>query len=151
MKSLPIIFSGEMVRAILDGRKTQTRRVARPQPTLAKMGDRWTWRHPRYKCVDTTSGLLADRMLPYCPYGVPGDQLWVRETWAVVENDKGNPTTQYRANIPESDWQLYGPWYPPDHMPRWASRITVEITGVRVEQLQKISEADAVAEGFDAT
>lgn len=155
MKERPIIFSAPMVRAILAGAKTQTRRVVK-----------------RYSadCIgwfDDGDGLWAQRFIDpssgstylkswrdRCPYGRPGDRLWVRETWKHIEGgaiydasggtiDTFDPETIYRADRPNR----YGPWMSPIHMPRWASRITLEITDVRVERLQDISEADAVAEG----
>lgn len=118
MKERPILFSAEMVRAILDGRKTQTRRVIKPQPINA-----------------------LDRPPPCdCPYGKIGDRLWVRETQA-----KFHPAV-YMADVAEDFYPSYL-WTPSIHMPRVASRITLEITAARVERLQDISEADAMAEG----
>lgn len=173
MKERPILFSGEMVRAILDGRKTQTRRVVKPQPV------HWTEvRLPgesRYTpCDDWSVG--AGGMMPRhefisrCPYGQPGDRLWVREAWChkcedgmpVYTDDGGldpscawyradgvevtaadeNGGTRFNKNGTESS-----PWVPSIHMPRWASRITLEITGVRVERVQEISHKEALAEG----
>lgn len=135
MKERGMIFNGEMVRAILDGRKTQTRRVMKPQPDedgLAKVIN-GPW-------VDTSERIYR------CPFGVPGDRIWVRETFSPVpdhEEPAGCSAILYAAdgNGP------YGKWVPSIHMPRWASRITLEITGVRVERLNDISECDAKAEG----
>ena len=146
MKERPIIFSAPMVRAILAGRKTQTRRIVSP-------------RHM------ATVGAEQFPILAMCPYGSPGDRLWVRETCrAEAMDDEGLCGVRYVAdgqfmpiaNTREASYrwvQLY--WYrgmegatvPPIHMPRWASRITLEISDVRVERLQDISEADAKAEG----
>jgi hypothetical protein len=135
MKERPILFNGEMVRAILEGRKTQTRRIV--------------------KDCYLTGGPPEDYLLSRCPYGQPGDRLWVRETFA-WPNDQ---VTIYRANwredamrrgldhIPKDDSGIR--WNPSIHMPRWASRISLEITNVRVEQLNEISEEDAIAEGID--
>lgn len=147
MKEHPILFSSESVRAILreTNPKTQTRRVVKPQPTLARDG-LWDWKvRGRWAgAVDPRTGSHSMRS----PYGKVGSILWVRETWALVENDKGADCVQYRSNIPESDWKLYGPWRPSIFMPRAASRITLEVTDVRVERLASISVADCVAEGI---
>lgn len=127
MKERPILFNGAMVRAILEGRKTHTRRIVK--------GMALDWLEassPEY---------VADPEDHLCPLGAPGDRLWVRETWS---SDDGK-TAHYRA-----DGETYNaglPWRPSIHMPRWASRITLEITGVRVERLQEITEEGAKAEG----
>ncbi|WP_186181671.1 hypothetical protein [Burkholderia gladioli] len=142
MKERPILFSAPMVRAILDGRKSQTRRVAK-----------------EFDGRDNLDAIL--RRFPNqkgCPYGEPGDRLWVRETWAQPAPLDPGPTV-YRAdypgcvpagfeNIPPADAIR---WKPSIHMPRALSRITLEITGVRVERLQDISVADALAEGVRVT
>ncbi len=138
MKERPILFSAPMVRALLDGSKTQTRRVVKPTPE-------WIGQ----------SGVLSYRGrvgLPHalCPYGQPGDRLWVRET----HMDLG-ACYLYRADAEaEQERAIVAPrqlWRPAIHMPRAASRITLEITGVRVERLQDISEDDALAEGCSST
>lgn len=156
MKERPVLFSGPMVRAILEGRKTQTRRVMKPQPVgETPFFDRWA------------RGDWDSR--PF-PYGRPGDHLWVRETWASVydcpelpccEDGSGkHRRTIYRATEPHEidnfacsfscshDEPGCASWRPSIHMPRWASRLTLEVTGVRVERLQDISEEDARAEGL---
>lgn len=166
MKERPILFSGGMVRAILDGRKTQTRRVMKYQPLFK------TFR--RYVMDDDVPEAWqdSDDIFPLCPYGVPGDRLWVRETWADTNGESG-PMISYKAGgdkflIDDSypvDYSKYPgcqftmwcgdlrrgakghSWRPSIHMPRLASRITLEVTGVRVERLQDISEEDAKAEG----
>jgi hypothetical protein len=144
----PILFSGPMVRAILDGSKTQTRRVVKPQPE--KRGDDGGYWIP-VKAVRSmvnvrdTSGTIAEA----CPYGVPGTRLWVRETWRVFggreyEYQQEPGSVVYRAN----DFTEKGDgWRPSIFMPRWASRITLEVTAVRVERLQDISHQDALKEG----
>jgi hypothetical protein len=148
MKERPIIFSAPMVRAILSGAKTQTRRVMKVRCHSICEGDDgklWPW---------SEDAELAEDFWHPCPFGKPGDRLWVRETWKHIEGgaiydasgctiDAFDPETIYRADRPNQ----YGPWMSPIHMPRWASRITLEITDVRVERLKDISEADAVAEG----
>lgn len=141
-KQRPILFSGPMVRALLAGTKTQTRRVVKSQPSDSHIGGascyaeqgEWVW-------LDGYDGSIVSRM-GRCPYGAPGDTLWVRETWL---RDIYTGGFQYFADHPAPS----GPkWKPSIHMPRWASRITLEVTGVRVERLHDISEADARAEGI---
>lgn len=144
MKERPILFSGSMVRAILAGTKTQTRLGAKMTSNghIKEPGGHRRW-HP----ADPDASLA-------CPYGQPGDRLWVRETW---HGTKGEPNVYgngcfryYRADY--EDHPAYPQpfrWTPSIHMPRWASRITLEVTGVRVERLQDISEADAIAEGIE--
>ncbi|QHW96109.1 hypothetical protein GZS05_06545 [Klebsiella variicola] len=146
MKERGMIFNAEMVRAILDGRKTQTRRTVKPQPDedgLAKETN-GPW-------VDTSERNYR------CPFGDVGDRIWVRETWA--EAGASAPDLKlYRANYPEhvpSHYENVPPaneirWTPSIHMPRWASRILLEITDVRVERLNSISEEDAGKEGYPA-
>lgn len=127
MKERPILFSGEMVRAILEGRKTQTRRVVKMPP---------------FDSSDETLGSYLIAHMDGCPYGQVGDRLWVRETWAYCPYRN---CFFYRAdNFPEDKFK----WKPSIHMIRAASRITLEITGIRVERLQDISEEDAIAEGI---
>ncbi|WP_053086077.1 hypothetical protein [Enterobacter hormaechei] len=166
-----MIFNGEMVRAILDGRKTQTRRIMKVQPSDGF--------HPTHNGYDLdlnahwyTPGVVdkngylqpakkdvfgvADENEGYtCPFGAVGDRIWVRETWA--EAGAGAPDLKlYRADYPEhvpTHYENVPPadeirWTPSIHMPRWASCITLEITSVRVEKLDKISEEDAIAEGM---
>lgn len=138
MKERPILFSGPMVKAILDGRKTQTRRVVKHKNDWYMEGG-MSW--PEFESyVYAEDGIKVP-----CPYGQPGDRLWVRETWApLAVSSKG---AYYRADIEEPK---SGAWKPSIHMPRWASRITLEITGIRVERLQEIGRDDAFAEGLSA-
>ncbi|MGP6454276.1 hypothetical protein ACTZGH_05940 [Enterobacter ludwigii] len=162
-KERGMIFNGEMVRAILDGQKTQTRRVMKPQPDPcpAPRGGHW-WPSNVFKTMLHVEeemqngkcgwgGLVGDA----CPFGDVGDRIWVRETWA--EAGASAPDLKlYRANYPAhvpTHYENVPPaedirWTPSIHMPRWASRITLEITGVRVERLNDISEEDARAEGI---
>ena len=140
MKERPILFSGEMVRAILDDRKTMTRRVVKPQPEQ-----------------DTDCpyhiGTGIERKARICPYGKPGDRLWVRETFCDRNNNGEQTKPLYRADGQEYEdgdgWHFEAKWKPSIFMPRMYSRITLEITNVRVERLQGISEKDAFAEGID--
>ena len=179
MKERPILFSGEMVRAILDGRKTQTRRVIKPQPPEGYFNspiqcieynrtevDRWGEEIPG-KLV---FGFANEEQGWVCPYGQPGDRLWVRETWRAEEmlaDQVGQPMPDHHFEaklVYSADgairhvathcenyrlWMHEGPkrLRPSIHMPRWASRVTLEITDVRVQRLLEITEDDAKAEG----
>ncbi|EMG3684463.1 hypothetical protein V4251_001842 [Serratia marcescens] len=162
MKERPVIFNGEMVRAILDGRKTQTRLVMKVQPESSGFGLRFITESLNNRDTgkyfwsqSDAVGINKPRSKPFpCPFGQVGDQMWVRETWA--EAGASAPELQlYRANYPEhvgSEYENVPPaseirWTPSIHMPRWASRIMLEITAVRVERLNDISEEDAKAEG----
>lgn len=142
MKERPIIFSGSMVNAILEGRKTQTRRVIR-RTESGRVKERGTCRNWH---LDDTGAYAA------CPYGLPGDRLWVRETWGYGCGVHGHPPecdsrcVIYRASGGDTGPDD-GKWRPSIHMPRWASRIDLEITVVRVQRVQDISDADARAEG----
>jgi hypothetical protein len=150
VKERPILFSGPMVRAILDGRKTQTRRPIKPQPTQIYTGP-----CPLvYPNLPAGERLVAkDHWLIDCPFGQPGDRLWVRETFGILTGN--GHRTVYRADgDPEQTFypgeKILGmKWVPSIYMPRSASRITLEITGVRVERLQEITPHDALAEGVD--
>ncbi len=190
MKERPILFSGPMVRAILAGSKTQTRRIMKHPPRKVMVGgvvpalavpkrrgdESWLWPNAR------------EQVLAMCPHGAPGDRLWVREAWRIGSWDDGcgfwldycdgprkerletDEDTAYRyikqiredlerKNIQPTNGTMYewepgeSPlrWRPSIHMPRWASRITLEITGVRVERLGDITEADAMNEGVERT
>jgi hypothetical protein len=120
-----------MIQAILAGRKTVTRRVVKPQPF-----------HGIY---DADAGVLFDETKVYeCPYGQPGDRLWVRETWRYADMAPRSRRVEFKA---DGDHPGPFPWKPSIHMPRWASRIMLEVTGVRVERLQEITEKGARAEG----
>lgn len=146
MKERPILFSGPMVRAILEGRKTQTRRVIKPQPVLAQSNTiQMTPHGPKMGL-----GLFINTR---CPYGVPRDRLWVREAHRLVDHCDCPEACHTPAHVYyEADCSGYdrvdtNRLRPSIHMPRWASRITLEVTGVRVERLQEILEADAIREG----
>lgn len=155
----PIIFSAPMVRAILEGRKTQTRRVTKPQPNIPASG------HPVAQ-----GELLRDWLRSYaCPYGKPGDRLWVREgfTWVTLaeidswdtgvfseikrvpkdyKHDHAGSKVGMLYRATDTNWEKHAPWTSPVHMPRWASRITLEIVDVRIERLQEIKHGDIIAE-----
>ena len=139
MKERPILFSGAMVRALLAGMKTQTRRAFK-----TKNGGVW----PNANDLPGMRQILRS-----CPYGQPGDRLWVRETFCKIIGQSGGwIETDYQATYTHGDrlgdtLGIKKRWTPSIHMPRHASRITLEVTGVRVERLQDISAADARAEG----
>jgi hypothetical protein len=141
MKEHPILFSGPMVQAIIEGRKTMTRRVVK-YPT--KDGE-YGW-HPTLGGMQYLPG---GSTRPFCPYGQPGDRLWVRETFANINKPGIKPEYIYRADPVEIDEYENdgGKWKPSIHMPRQASRLTLEIVSVRVERLQDISEEYAKSEG----
>lgn len=169
MKERGMIFNGEMVRAILDGRKTQTRRIMKNQPAgdypetpslIRNVGTGFQWH-----------GLYGESSIFNCPLGSIGERIWVRETFSCIGNEDGHPVDAnsnlcsredaqriYRASAIQNPgnyglwtspdgFDFEGSWTPSIHMPRWASRITLEITDVRVERLNNISECDAKAEG----
>jgi hypothetical protein len=136
----PILFSGTMVRAILDGRKTQTRRVI----------TRVVWANPTYDAQTFMDINPVHRANPsgLCPYGDPGDTLWVRETFAKRYADAQRDPADgiiYRA---DGGLAVEPRWTPAIHMPRWASRLTLRITAVRVQRVQDITAEDAHAEGI---
>jgi hypothetical protein len=183
MKELGILFSDPMVRAILDGRKTQTRRVVNPQP----MPDRyipalWEWNHlgsarnkPHYTEANFNWNPITKAFADWvdggrCRYGKPGDRLWVREAWCAkmrdgefVYDSTGKQECYYRATEKEHVVKDDGdggtaftrtgleasPWVLSIHMPRWASRITLEVVSIHVERLNIITSDDALAEGID--
>ena len=158
MKERPILFSGEMVRRILSGEKTVTRRVLKDQPDGPLCwwpgDDAWV---PAGEYIVEDPALTDEDYYHRCPYGKPGDLLYVRETWALMVGNRHfdgsierwrecwpDENIHYRADAVSPN---LGRWRPSIHMPRWASRITLEVTDVRVERLQEISEEDALAEG----
>lgn len=164
-KERPILFSGPMVRAILEGRKTQTRRVIKPVPEFVgssaplDQNDPACWASGWGR--NDEDAFTLDEVSHCCPYGQSGDRLWVRETWADVRGmgfDRGNSAEPMMAGysadvVPGSDSdetrKAYGvKWKPSIHMPRWASRILLEVTAVRVERINSISGIDALAEGI---
>lgn len=187
VKELPIIFSGPMVNAILKGPKTQTRRVIRIQPP---MGCVYSINGAQSHALCHAEGPITDKTLWVppgakskdhrirCPFGQPGDRLWVRETWcpldypehaqshvlpkgAWVLGDTQRNGVAYRATSVNTNGEEDGEskrcreemgykWKPSIHMPRWACRLTLKVTQVRVERLQQISEQDALAEGIES-
>lgn len=153
MRERPILFSGDMVRAILEGRKTVTRRLVDPQPPAGHQWHGWIVESSIRKDEGKASwaaceGSLAhDAHRVHCPFGRPGDRLWVRETFVGGQN---GTAIRYRATEP--DWPAgqgtHWPWRPSIHMPRWASRILLEVTAVRVERLHDITLGEICKEGL---
>lgn len=185
-----MIFNAEMVRALLSGRKTQTRRIMKVQPESNQLGLLLITDSTKHSDIgkyhwaeSNATGNHVRSKLFSCPFGAVGDRIWVRETWAILGNEDGccidweeklckaderSAARIYRASceqrpgnyglwsIPDDadwkphtkDYQYEGAWRPSIHMPRWASRILLEITDVRVERLNAISEEDARAEGI---
>lgn len=152
MKERGMIFNAEMVRAILDGRKTQTRRIVKPQPELTERSG-FSWKGMLYGAGSDDRETNRNFAHVKCPHGKPGDRIWVRETFASGLSTKS--TLAYRATHKREDLEdgFYDTikWTPSIHMPRWASRILLEITSVRVERLNDISQQDAQAEGMELT
>lgn len=183
MAERPILFQGAMIRALLAGTKSQTRRAIKPQPPAecgihymlgneswlphekrSPLRHTWeAWGGPLYR--DRPAKHLCGSHDVRCPYGAPGDRLWVRESFAFTDahEPKYEGSIEYRADnkcMAVSSNELFdvphncdprpfdGPWSPSIHMPRWASRILLEVTEVRAQRLQEISEVDAVAEGL---
>jgi len=187
MRERPIIFNAEMVRAVLDGRKTQTRRIMKVQPESNQFGLRRIIASAersdtgKYHWTESNATGNHIRSAPFsCPFGAVGDRLWVKETWSVVSHafDDDGLMIDYVPDRPAkavhekpfgrgyySGHAIYAAdggftwgdddgcvdgrscWKPSIHMPRWASRITLEMNGVRVERLNSMTEKDALAEG----
>lgn len=172
MTERPILFSGAMVRAVLRGQKTQTRRPVMPQPVIhpdaPKPFGEWTHKGQKIQCGPGAFPTL--HFARHCPFGQPGDRLWVRETWNLADPNADDALSDdvygpyapftgsdgarkihwraiYRASCPASH-PKYGKalWKPSIHMPRWASRITLQITHIRVERVQDINALEAIAE-----
>jgi len=165
MKEHPIIFSTDMVKAILDGRKTQTRRIIKPQPPatyyspIAATGiftkSTWAFHKPNQGSIPH---------IIECPYGQVGDRFWVREAFMFKKGADAResfintpqecclgepPHYRYKTDPDAEEYGRHYKWRPSIFMPRWASRITLEITGIRVERLRDITSSDIKAEGFD--
>ncbi len=191
-KDRPILFSGEMVRAILDGRKTQTRRVAKGHRGYSLAASEWVERNDGYACglkgewwafkreLNQKHRFFGQRLAcntiavdtVYCPYGQPGDRLWVKESFAACvtgiddlciwyADDSCFALSAANGDVPDGGLSTYFRMVDRSakndgrsikqssrFMPRWASRLTLEIVSVRVERVQEISEADAKAEGM---
>lgn len=188
MRERPILFSSRMVQAILEGRKTMTRRPVKPQvachgwafelhpfapSTLIGTpaeGRKWGPEKKVWVVEDAWKNIIA--IYGDCPYGQPGDWLWVKETWRPWNDPNLWDVVQYRADMAiikpkitnenqghrfHEDCEstindqidgLNSPWKPSIHMPRWASRILLEIINVRVDRIQDIAMTDAIAEGY---
>lgn len=174
MKELPLLFSAPMIQAILAGNKTQTRRIVKPQPFVDAHGNAcWNGRcfgqdfnGPLFKALVSPFPCSKTKRV-ICPYGKPGDQIWVKETWqAAIGWDNTKPreiarnspiffpadnTVTHADGWDEAEPKQYGKLRPSIFMPRWASRIQLEITGIRIERLQDCSDADTIEEGIDRT
>ena len=163
MKARPILFSAPMILALLAGRKTQTRRICKPQPR--SVGDEFSTRQHGTLMIRGTD---EDSWKPVpCPYGAAGDMLWARETWqhapqrfcSCPQASEPSPCDDWSEGIGcksnrgevvyAADGASLARWRPSIFMPRWASRITLRLTDVRAERLQDISEADAIWEGIE--
>ncbi|HDZ2707791.1 hypothetical protein AAHW74_06600 [Klebsiella pneumoniae] len=162
MKERGMIFNGEMVRAILDGRKTQTRRIIKDCTVGRDQISKFIQIEKKF--IGCYPEDVPELIRECCPYGVPGDRIWVRESFRVHSRATDVATLVYKASERNS-WteQTHRvpvavcnkpatpeKWTPSLHMPRWASRILLEITGVRVERLRSMSQDDARAEGVIA-
>jgi hypothetical protein len=160
IREKPIMFSTEMIRAILDHRKSMTRRVMKPQPHL--IDNIWFWTHRKMSWGLPNQGEIATILLgiwDVAPYQV-GMRLWVRESWRVMGVDdqlapceissQYAPIVQYKDTQPGPQDIIMGKWRPSIFMPRWASRITLEVTEVRAQIVGDITEEDAITEGFKA-
>lgn len=150
-KEKPILFSGPMVNAILEGRKTQTRRV------IKNLDGVWRFVETNHSKIEPNKAFIQDKYGDYhpmpCPYGEIGDHLWVRETWLTDEKyDHTKPSEIPRGasiEYPATDLPYHlGKKRQSIFMPRWASRITMEITDIHIERLQDITDKDALAEGI---
>ncbi|MBD8493874.1 hypothetical protein [Pseudomonas syringae] len=157
-KEKPILFSGPMVRAILEGRKTVTRRVVKVQPfdlSWSRRDHRFGYAVGRAENGDEIDGFHAyttrsgGDWSAKCTFGQPGDRLWVREAWAEINvaQAPGEKWIVYRECDNRTDYG--GPWKPSIHMRRRDSRILLEVTAVRIERLQAITDEQAIAEGID--
>lgn len=160
-----------MVRAVLEGRKTQTRRIVKPQPRPGRYGpshhskpngligpiegclgggDYHVWEGKRATACLTTGGVYV--ALDQCPYGEPGDVLWVRENWRPIPEHlsqcTGPADIRFAASVGEAEWAI-SKWRPSIHMPRWACRVRLRLTEIRIERLQQISREDIHAEGCE--
>lgn len=163
MSCKPILFSSPMVNALLAGKKAQTRRILKEQPELFVVDDKGTLCDvypvhsedeavPRVALGHNGSGVITTQKLAYAK----GDKLWVREGLTADSNDQGKKWITYSADgrLPEGgkiEWRYKRDVIPSMFMPRWASRITLEVTDVRIERLQNISAKDAIAEGIEKT
>ena len=172
MKERPILFSAPMIRALRAGEKTQTRRMVKGAASWAELANVSVWNGetvayfegpldpPQLDCHRQVSAPIR------CPYGAVGDRLWCRETWACLGGDEDlyqhepravsyratwdqDQYAQFPDRAPFTDYVPGGRWRPSIFMPRWASRLTLPVAEVRVERVQAISEADALAEGME--
>jgi hypothetical protein len=156
VRERPILFSAPMIRALLTNQKAQTRRVVQPQPPQQVESVKVVEYSSDQNRIGRWSTQSHPEWIVTCPYGRPGDRLWVRETWRLNSEDYSPRTSiqgafardnvHYRA---DEDWNVDAGWRPSIFMPRWASRLTLEISDIRVQRLDDISEDDAAAEGVE--
>lgn len=174
MKESPLLFRPPLVKAILAGQKTQTRRLVKPQPVNDKsLQDSWIWHGGKAleqmgygaDYVHTRMEAMKTAMLKVCPYGQLGDRLWIRESWRAARGWDSTKPREIHSGSPivfpadgnalnQDGWEAdepreYGKLRPSIFMPRWASRISLETTAVRVERLNDISEKDSISEGVE--
>ncbi|TGY32521.1 hypothetical protein [Stenotrophomonas maltophilia] len=161
MRERPILFNGDMVRAILTGAKTQTRRPIK-LPHHNPLGQWEACTSGGHGARDLKGNLVPEEVCIWhtrtgdtlvCPVGQPGDRLWVRESWQFEINAMGSAREEdgpfvYAADTYQTGRRIEERWRPSIHMPRWACRLVLEITAVRVERLQAISAQDCLAEGI---
>jgi hypothetical protein len=158
MKEHPILFSTPMVQAIIEGHKTMTRRIIKPQPIDI---DDYCGENPDLVGISNGKTSIQCNELQkiiHCPYGQKGDMLWVRETFAIVTSViQTHPISIFKANYPDSIEELTSymlannnNWKPSIHMPKSSARIWLQITDIRVERLQDITNEDAIAEGIES-
>lgn len=152
MKERPILFNSQMVRAILDGRKTQTRRPMKVQPQVDGCQLAWLVSPAKKHAAGKAHWVkITDKMVTIhndpryfsCPFGTIGDRLWVRESFCPLTNDQVIYKADFFGNPHNKKWA------PSINMPRWASRILLEVVDVRIERLSDMPEANAKAEGFE--
>lgn len=149
-KERPILFSAPMVRAILVGQKSVTRRVVKRE-NAPSPGREWAECLCREIDPADTPCVICDARFGASPYGDAGDRLWVRETWATLDSSlrrRNVAALVYRADTDGSRVRADAPWKPSIHMSRWASRLVLEVKSVSVERLHEITEDDARAEGL---
>tara|TARA_Y100000034_G_scaffold125849_1_gene176188 strand:- start:444 stop:1064 length:621 start_codon:yes stop_codon:yes gene_type:complete len=146
MKVKPMIFNPDMVRALMDGNKTQTRRPVKHQPFLSSVLPSWVFPRNKSEVALGESGLLypnaKESVLALSGYSV-GDLIYVRETFSETDIRPA-----YKADSDDGIHCIVKRWTPSIHMPRWASRLTLKVTSVRIERVQNISPNDCIAEGF---
>ncbi len=152
MKTHPIIFSTTMVQAILEGRKTMTRRIVKPQPYVDDKFRLWTWDGPRPKAKRNTGAIASTHLdshlqsLSFCGKYQPGDVLWVRESFYEPNVNFLKGKYFYKCDLEKQGWNFK--WKSPIHMPKVAARIFLEVVSIRVERMEDIRTEDIIKEGL---